>query len=54
MASRRASGYDAVAMRQNMPEVIELRAGSTRLGVAPEVGGSLTRYASERGGTTID
>lgn len=54
MASRRASGYDAVAMRQNVPEVIELRAGSTRLGVAPEVGGSLTRYASERGGTTID
>ena len=41
-------------MRQDMPEVIELRAGSTRLAVAPEVGGSITRYASERGGTAID
>ncbi|MYN66215.1 MAG: aldose 1-epimerase [Acidobacteria bacterium] len=41
-------------MTQDTPEVIELRAGSTRLAVAPEVGGSITRYASERGGTTIE
>ena len=39
-------------MLQDTPEVIELRAGSTRLSVAPEVGGSITRYAAERGGTT--
>ena len=47
------SGYDPV-MTQNTPEVVELRAGSTRLAVAPEVGGSITRYASERGGTTVE
>ncbi|MDE2905487.1 MAG: aldose 1-epimerase [Acidobacteriota bacterium] len=41
-------------MTQDTPEVIDLRAGSTRLAVAPEVGGSITRYASERGGTTIE
>ena len=37
-----------------MPEVIELRAGSTRLAVAPEVGGSITRYASDRDGAAIE
>ena len=47
------SAYDT-AMSQDAPEVIELRAGSTRLAVAPEVGGSITRYASERGGATIE
>ena len=41
-------------MIQDTPEVIELRAGSTRLAVAPEVGGSITRYALERSGTTIE
>ena len=41
-------------MSQDAPRIIELRAGSTRLAVAPEVGGSITRYASERGGTTIE
>ena len=33
---------------------MELRAGSTRLAVAPHVGGSITRYASEHGRTSID
>ncbi len=41
-------------MTQDTPEVIELRAGSTRLAVAPGVGGSITRYASDRGGATIE
>ena len=41
-------------MHQDMPEVIELRAGSTRLDVAPEVGGSITRYASDRNGAAIE
>ena len=41
-------------MVQNAPRVIELRAGSTRLEAAPEVGGSITRYASERAGRTIE
>ena len=41
-------------MIQDTPAVIELHAGSTRLALAPEVGGSITRYASERGGTTIE
>ena len=37
-------------MPQETPEAIELRAGPVRLRVAPEVGGSITRYATERGG----
>ena len=41
-------------MIQDTPEVIELRSGSTRLAVAPEVGGSITRYASERSGATLE
>ena len=41
-------------MIQNAPRVIELQAGSTRLAVAPEVGGSITRYASERAGRTLE
>ena len=41
-------------MSQDAPRIIELRAGSTRLALAPEVGGSIARYASERGGTTIE
>lgn len=41
-------------MMQDAPEVIELRAGATRLAVAPEVGGSITRYASERDGSTVE
>ncbi len=41
-------------MNQNAPQVIELRAGSTRLAVAPEIGGSITRYVSERGGRTLE
>lgn len=41
-------------MRQADQRIVELRAGSTRLAVAPDIGGSITRYASERGGTTIE
>ena len=41
-------------MAQDEPRVVVLRAGTTRLAVAPHVGGSITRYASERNGTTID
>ena len=41
-------------MTQDTPEIIELRAGSTRLAVAPAVGGSITRYASDPDGTSID
>ncbi|MCY4078138.1 MAG: aldose 1-epimerase [Acidobacteria bacterium] len=41
-------------MKQNEPGVVELRAGSTRLVVAPGVGGSITRYASERSGSTVE
>ena len=41
-------------MMQSRLQVIELRAGSMRLGVAPEVGGSITRYASERAGRIIE
>ena len=41
-------------MPQDEPRVVELRSGSTRLNVAPDVGGSITRYASERSGTTIE
>ncbi len=41
-------------MKQNEPRVAELRAGSTRLVVAPGVGGSITRYASGRSGSTIE
>ena len=41
-------------MMQNTLQVIELRAGSMRLGVAPEVGGSITRYASERAGRIVE
>lgn len=41
-------------MMQNRLQVIELRAGSTRLEVAPEIGGSITRYASERAGRIVD
>ncbi|MCY4027539.1 MAG: aldose 1-epimerase [Acidobacteria bacterium] len=33
---------------------MELRAGSTRLAVAPDVGGSIARYATERGDTTFE
>ena len=33
---------------------MELRAGSTRFAVAPDVGGSIARYASERSGSTIE
>ena len=39
---------------QSTLQVIELRAGSMRLGVVPEVGGSITRYASERAGRMVD
>ena len=42
-------------MTQDTPEIVQLRAGSTHLAVAPAVGGSITRYASERdGGTSIE
>ena len=41
-------------MMQSRLQVIELRAGSMRLGVAPEIGGSITRYASERAGRIIE
>ena len=41
-------------MMQSRLQVIELRAGATRLEVAPEIGGSITRYASERAGRIID
>ena len=41
-------------MTQDAPQVVELRAGSTRLAVAPEIGGSVTRYASERAGRTVE
>ncbi len=41
-------------MLQDEPRVEELRAGSTRLAVAPDIGGSITRYALERSGTTIE
>ena len=41
-------------MIQDTPEVIDLRAGSTRLTVAPAVGGSITRYASDPDGASID
>ena len=34
--------------------MVELRAGSTRLAVAPDIGGSITRYATERGETTLE
>ena len=39
---------------QSTLQVVELRAGSMRLGVAPEVGGSITRYASERAGRIVE
>ena len=41
-------------MTQNERRVVELGAGSSRLAVAPDVGGSITRYASETGDTTMD
>ena len=41
-------------MPQDEPRLVELRAGSTRLAVAPDVGASITRYASERSGSTIE
>ena len=41
-------------MTQDTPEIIQLRAGSTHLAVAPEIGGSITRYASDHDGTTIE
>lgn len=41
-------------MVQDEPRLVELRTGSTRLVVAPGVGGSITRYASERNGSTIE
>ena len=41
-------------MKQNEPRLVELRAGSTRLVVAPGVGGSIARYASERNGSTME
>ena len=41
-------------MMQSRLQVIELRAGATRLEVAPEIGGSITRYASERAGRIVD
>ena len=34
--------------------VVELQAGPTRVAVAPHVGGSITRYATELGGATMD
>ena len=34
--------------------VVELRAGPARVAVAPHVGGSITRYATELGGATMD
>lgn len=40
-------------MAQGTP-IVELRSGSTRLAVAPYVGGSITRYATELGGATVD
>lgn len=39
---------------QNPTPLVELRAGSTRLAVAPEIGGSITRYASERAGRIVE
>ncbi len=39
---------------QNPTPVVELQAGSTRLAVAPEIGGSITRYATERAGRTVE
>lgn len=41
-------------MRQDTPDIITLRAGNARLSVAPTVGGSMTRYMSEREGRTFD
>ncbi len=47
--------YDvSVIMPQDTPQIVELRAGATRLAVAPEAGGSMTRYATERGGRAIE
>ena len=39
---------------QSTLQVVELRAGAGRLAVAPEVGGSITRYASERAGRIVE
>ena len=39
---------------QNPTPLVELQAGSTRLAVAPEIGGSITRYATERAGRTLE
>ncbi len=41
-------------MPQQPPEVIELPTGPSRLAVAPDEGGSITRYATERGGSAIE
>ena len=41
-------------MTQDAPQIIELRAGAARLAVAPGVGGSITRYASEADGRVIE
>ena len=41
-------------MMQSRSQVIELRAGSMRLEVAPEVGGSIARYASEGAGRIVE
>ena len=41
-------------MVQDAPRLVELRAGSTRLAVAPDVGGSIARYATARGDTTFE
>ena len=41
-------------MTQNVPQVSELRAGSAVLAVAPDVGGAITRYASDHNGGTIE
>jgi aldose 1-epimerase len=40
-------------MQQNTPELVELRAGTAVLAVSPAAGGSITRYASQHDGTTV-
>ncbi len=51
---QRICAYDWEIMTQDQPEIIELRAGATRLAVAPGVGGSITRYAFESDGRVIE
>ena len=55
-SSRRSgrSEYDDTAMTQAIPKIITLRSGSARLSLAPDVGGSITRYESVRAGRTFE